>query len=117
MTSVLVDSTPAILTCKFGEIKQIIYTQESYRCKLTFHLHLDRAQVCFGSVDLVHSLPETKNIITLIEFQFYLELTTSLARMLQTSLSPFLAASLSDFVTFNSSRLMAVICNNGVNLG
>ena len=38
----------------------------------------------------------------------HLELTTSLARILQTSLSPFLAASFMDLVTLASSLRMAV---------
>ena len=92
---------------------------------LALHLHLHRAQVRLGHVDLVHSLPgqcgrrrgggEEKEGRGRrgrgeegMKAERHLELTTSLARILQTSLSPFLAASFMDLVTLASSLRMAV---------
>ena len=50
-------------------------------------------------------------LFTRVSASGYLELTSSLARILQTSLSPFLAASFRDLVTFSSSLLIAFTCS------
>ena len=70
ITSVLLERAPAIFTCGANYFPLIIIILRGYcqpamtnvwskddLCKLSFHLQLDRIEVCLGCVDLVHRFP------------------------------------------------------------